>query len=127
MRPHKFKIEEISSETTGLPASAMEPGNNYTLKIPLGKRFLRPIPWDWVTFAALAGKNALALGLLLWYKAGLKMSATVRLTTGLLQEFSICRSTGYRGLKDLETVNLVSVKRGKGRCPVVTILQAPDA
>jgi hypothetical protein len=94
-----------------------------------GEQFLcGPIPCDWLARAARLPGKALAVGVALWFKAGLsKRNAMVRLTGKLMEQFGIGRYAQYRGLKALEAAGLVSVERRRGCAPMVTILDARDS
>ncbi len=70
--------------------------------------------------AALPGK-ALAIGLVLWFKAGVSSSHTVPASGSLLRRFGVGRGAARCGLLSLEIAGLIKVKRHAGRCPVVTI------
>lgn len=90
-----------------------------------GKRFIwGPIPWDWLTAAAELSCSCVLVGLVLWHLAGLRKSSRVKFEYGRAAELGVPRSTVYRALVALESDGLVAVDRGRGRCPVVTILDA---
>lgn len=93
-----------------------------------GERFLRgPISWPWLGRAARCPGQALAVGLALWYLAGMKKSKTVRLSTSMLRvDLGVQCDAVRRGLTALESAHLVSVERHVGRKPVVTILDMPE-
>jgi len=87
------------------------------------KKFLRgPIPLNWLSKAAALGGKALHEGLALWLLSGLRRSKTVQLSGWALIVFGVRRHAGYRALKRLQDVGLVSVDQRAGRRPVVTIL-----
>ena len=89
-----------------------------------GDEFLKgPVPLNWLCMAASLPGKTLAIGIAIWFKAGASKSRTVRLTGKLLSKFGVCRKAGYRGLRRLESAELVSVNRHAGRCPIVTILE----
>jgi hypothetical protein len=91
-----------------------------------GKKFLwGPVPWEWLTAAAAISCSAVLVGLVLWHLAGLRKSHTVRFEYGRAADFGLHRQTVYDALKRLSEAGLVQVDRGNGRCPVVTILDAP--
>ena len=90
-----------------------------------GDEFLKgPIPLNWLGAAASLPGKTLAVGIAIWFKAGASKNRTVRLTGKLLSKFGVRRKAGYRGLKRLESAELVSVNRHAGRSPIVTILEA---
>ena len=91
-----------------------------------GERFIKgPLPASWFTKAAKLPGRALNVALALWYLAGLAKRPQVKLTHSALNQFGVLSDAGRRGLASLESVGLVSVDRGPGRCPVVTILDGP--
>ena len=89
-----------------------------------GERFLKgPVPWDWLDRTALPGKT-LAVGLVLWHRAGMAGQRTVRL--------ALARAKGHLGLSEysaqhssggIERAGLVSARRAPGRSLEVTILE----
>jgi DNA-binding MarR family transcriptional regulator len=95
-----------------------------------GEEFLRgPIPLSWLCQASrLPGKTP-AVALALWFKAGTSKASnpTVKLTGALRRRFGVGRKAASRALDRLETEGLVSVDRHAGRCPRVTILEAPQS
>jgi hypothetical protein len=104
---------------TALNSSQSAPLQKETTK---SKLFLKgPIPLDWLVVAARQSGRALHVGMVLWFLKGVKRSRTVELTRSKLAWFGISRHAGYRGLAKLEEAGLVSVKRHRGRSPVVTI------
>jgi hypothetical protein len=82
-----------------------------------------PIPVNWLARAAIHRGKALAVGLAVWHCAGLKKRRDcLALCPKMLARFGIARQAGYRGLRALESANLVRVDRGRGRCPRVSIV-----
>jgi hypothetical protein len=93
--------------------------------IAKGERFLKgPVPWKWLSQAAVLRGRALHVGVALWHLAGMRKSATVSLSRRVLDELGVRRHSGYRALKSLEAVGLVGVSRRPGRLPRVTLLSA---
>lgn len=88
-----------------------------------GQKFLKgPIPMSWLNAAmALPGK-ALHVGVMAWFRAGLKRNKEVAVSLSRFREVGISRSSASRALSRLEKAGLVSVSRGRGRKPVVTLL-----
>ena len=88
--------------------------------------FLRgPIPLAWLARAHEAGGSALAVGLALWFVRGVSgQRGPVKVGSSVRRRFNLSRDqTGY-GLRALEAARLVDyVKRGRGRCAVVEILE----
>ena len=92
--------------------------------------FLRgPVPLAWLARAHAAGGSALAVGLALWFVRGVSGTrAPVKVSSSVRRRFELSRDqTGY-GLRALEAAGLARyVKKGRGRCPVVEILERPPA
>jgi len=87
--------------------------------------FLRgPIPMDWLASAHRAGKPALAVGLALWFTRGVSQSsAPVRLSSAIRRRLEISKTDSRRGVAALCGAGLARVvKGGRGRCPVVEIV-----
>jgi hypothetical protein len=119
---HKLDPERLRfSSSTALRCSNQALARNETTE---SRRFLKgPVPLDWLIIAARQSGKALHVGIVLWFLRGVKRSRTVELTRSKLAWFGISRHAGYRGVAKLEKAGLVSVKRHRGRSPVVTILQ----
>jgi hypothetical protein len=89
-----------------------------------GQEFLcGPVPLPWLRRAATLRGKALAVGIALWFKAGVTKRAEVRATGTLWEKIGIHRKSAYRGLSALETAGLITVVRHAGRAPIVTILE----
>lgn len=86
-----------------------------------------PIPGAWLARAASLDGKTLHLSLALWYLAGIKKSREFKLTRDALERFGVGRSAVARGLERLEAAGLVGADRGRGRLPVVTLLDVQEA
>lgn len=87
-----------------------------------GARFLKgPIPWDWLDRAGRLPGKALAVGLVLWHRAGMAGERTVRLNHSRAAGLGLGEHSSRRGLQELERAGLVSVHRELGRALEVTI------
>lgn len=85
-----------------------------------------PIPLPWLSAAAkLRGKAPLAVALALWFEAGRRRSNEVRLTTAIINRFSVSQKAKYTALAALENAGLVRVHRQPRKNPVVTIIDPP--
>ena len=82
-----------------------------------------PIPMTWLEGAASLPGKSLQVALLLWYVEGVENTRTVALSNQLTARFSVDRNAKYRALEWLELADLISVNRGLGRSPLVTIKQ----
>ena len=92
-----------------------------------GGKFIKgPIPVEWLQRANLLGGPCSALATALWFGWGISKGAPFRVTHGLLNQLGVNLRSGRRALSTLESAGLVSVKRGRGRCPVVTILELEE-
>lgn len=96
---------------------------SHTARAPTRKFIKGPIPPDWISRAnALPGKAG-AVGLALWFLAGVQKSQTVKLT-GEVEKIAGCgRKAVYAGLAVLgEAGLLVKVERRRGARAVVEII-----
>jgi hypothetical protein len=75
----------------------------------------------WLAAASELGGKALAVGLYVWFVAGMDDCLRVRLSTHKLQEFGMTRQSAYQALTALEQSQLISVERRPGSCPFVTL------
>lgn len=86
-----------------------------------------PIPGDWLSRAAALPGRALHVALAVQHGLRLNRSEKVKLTRRLLDCFGVNRKAAYRGLLALETAGLIAIEeRGRGRCPVVRILESAE-
>jgi len=93
-----------------------------------GEHFLKgPVPLNWLAQAARCGSKALHVAIILWYRAGLKRSPTVKIPRWTADKFGLRRHAKTRGLKALERAGLVRVKRQQGCSPEVTLLDYKDS
>lgn len=85
-----------------------------------------PIPLRWLRSAARIRGKSLAVGIALWYKAGLCKTKTVKATGRLWETFGIERKSLYPALRRLQKAGLISVEQHPGRNPLVTILYGDE-
>lgn len=119
----------IAPEAPAPLDAAPDPGRTRsTSRAPRGIRFapgtpfLRgPIPMGWWKRAAELPGKAVTLGLLLWFRAGVRDAMTIRLTHADLALLGVQRHAAYRALAALERAELVAVKRRPGCCHLVTL------
>lgn len=89
-----------------------------------GEKFLKgPVPWKWLSRAAIQPGRALHVAITIWFMAGIKNNRRMRLPSGILRDFSVSRYSEYRALNNLESAGLISVNRKRGRNPIITILE----
>lgn len=86
------------------------------------ERFIRRIPLDWALQATALPGQALAVGAMLWFRAGLSDCRTVRMPYRLLGQGGVSTHTARRALRALEAAGLVSVAKEPGKSPIVTLL-----
>lgn len=99
-----------------------KPGQRRRLR---AEPFLRgPIPLAWLAAAAQLRKPALPAGLGLWFVRGVsKKVGPVRVSAAVRKKVRQSAGQMLRGLRALEEAGLVRfVKDGRGRCPVVEIV-----
>jgi len=122
-------VPSAGSEIAGKPltderirAASAKPTN--TRRPMRGKKgmFMKgPIPIAWLGKASQLDGKCLAVGIVLWFIAGLKRRETIKLEHKWLLAFGVGRGATGRSLNKLESAGLVLVERHDGRCPVVTI------
>ena len=101
-------------------AGAPPPREKLRRRRPL---FLRgPVPLEWLQRAARLPGQSLAVGIVIWFLAGLNKAGTVRVTGQWVSSFGIDRHALYRALKWLEADGLVGVRRRAGSCPEVRLI-----
>src|SRR5215471_13540555 len=72
------------------------------------RHFIRgPIPMPWLEAASSLPGKTLAVGLLLWFMAGMRPGHPVRLSHSLLARFHVGRKAAYRALNALVKAGLV--------------------
>lgn len=87
-----------------------------------------PIPMAWICQAsALSSRAALAVGIMLWFRAGCQKRRT-DLTVGkaLRERFRLGRQAVYGGLAALEAAGLVTVVRLPGQTARISIQHAGE-
>jgi hypothetical protein len=82
-----------------------------------------PLPLAWLLIAAKLPGRSLHLAIVLWYAAGLSGSSSIHIGNTLCLRFGLDRNAKYRALRSLELAGVITVKRKRGRSPLVTILQ----
>lgn len=90
-------------------------------------RFLRgPIPLEWLMKASQLSGQALHVAIAIWFLTGVKNTNSVKLSNKLLSEFGVNRYSKRRALRQLTSADLISVEQGRGKSPVVTVLECSD-
>jgi hypothetical protein len=85
-----------------------------------------PLPGWWMERAAELPGASLHVALALWYLAGVGRTRKVKPTWTVWRRFGTSPDAARRGLAALERARLISVERGPGRCPLVTMLDASE-
>ena len=87
-----------------------------------------PVPLRWLIKAAGLGKCALMVGLVLWYRDGMRGQKTFRMGRGEIAKLlSVSQLTVLRGIRRLEEGNLIFVLREPGRKFLVTMNRKSSA
>ena len=106
---------------------ALKPKPSSRPRPKAGKRFLKgPIPWDWLCVALSLPGRAGAVGIAIWFWAGISRNRTVKLSYADLARMDVDRYAARRGLLALKKAGLVNVESQSGCAPVVTILDTPS-
>ena len=88
-----------------------------------GERYLAGrIPRGWIERACCLPGKALHVSIWLWHLARMKKRNPVSLNQSRMEHLGVKRHAAGRALRQLEEAGLVSVNRGQGRNPLVTIL-----
>lgn len=88
----------------------------------------RPISLEWIRQAGrLPGKAAVLVALAIWFRLGVEGSSSAVVSTRWSSHMGLSRKNSHRGLRLLEITGLVSVKRRRGKPPIVTILDIESA
>ena len=124
MQEQKYKDFDVDKYRYGRserPAHRASESKAPYRKLP--GEFLRgPVPLYWLRRAAELPGKTLAVGVILWFKAGVTKNNQVKASSGMFQKLGIHRKAVYRGINNLEIAGLVSVVRHIGRASIVTII-----
>jgi DNA-binding transcriptional ArsR family regulator len=115
-------VEEYGAVSAGELPPPPRPGQRRRLR---AEPFLRgPIPLAWLAKAAQLRKPAIPAGLSLWFVRGVSQrTGPIRVSAGIRKKVGLSAGQMLRGLRALEGAGLVRfVKEGRGRCPVVEIV-----
>ena len=120
-----YRTVELDLETFRangpLPAVAPTKARRRGAAVYLGGK---PPMW-WLQRAAARGRAALALGIALWFKHGLRagLVAPIRVDASTRKAMGLSHDQASRGVHALEAAGLVKVQRGgRGRCAEITIV-----
>ena len=115
----------FDTKLLAMPFKMPSKKSNYR-RPPKGGYLRGPVPIVWLHKASRLRGKALAVGIALWFKRGVTKSPTVKASGSLWEKFGIERRSAYRGLESLEQAGLITVIRGQGQVPIVTIMSDPD-
>jgi hypothetical protein len=118
MDPHPDQFRLPESMTAPIPPPSRPPRH-----WPQEPFLKGPIPWAWLARAGRLRGKALAVGLVLWRRAGVARKRTVRLYQARPEGLGLNEHSARRGLRALERAGLVEVRRRPGRGLDVTILE----
>lgn len=117
----EFRIPDcLSTAKSQAPPGQVRKGRGCKTTEP----FIRgPLPLNWFARASkLPRKNAILVGLVLYYLAGLRRdNVGLVLAAKRCEVFGLGRKAVQRGLKDLERADLVRVTRQPGKAPRVDV------
>jgi hypothetical protein len=94
---------------------------------PMHKPLYGPIPGDWWSQASRLPGKALQVAAACWIKGGWERSGTFEFPLASWGNLGLSRDSAGRGLVALERAELVSVERGRGRSPIVTVRERPSS
>ena len=125
-------MDTPNPELLALPKSTQNsPPRQARQKLPRhgpGEKFLKgPIPLNWLSRAAQLPGKSIHVALAIWYLAGLKKSASVKLGQSVLNDFGVDRHSKARALKQLASAKLISIQSAPGCAPVITVLAITEA
>ena len=125
--PHYPKVDPGRTAGTleAIPETLSDPSRARRADQALrrSRHFIRgPLPLPWFERAAGQPGKAVAVALLIWFKAGMAGPGPFPLSAVLLARFGVGRKAAYRALTALEAAGLIRADRRRGRLPRVTIL-----
>jgi hypothetical protein len=113
----KFKVPQVSGDLLHAIKKEKKLGKKSNCPFLKG-----PIPLHWLASAKKASPTTLYVGLYLWHLSGLAKKKTFKATNRTLPMWGLDRYAKYRGLKKLDKLGLIKVKRQNKNSPEVTIL-----
>ena len=114
-----------SIEDFGVVSASELPNQPRKLRGKRGAFLAGPIPMDWLAKAQELGGSALAAGICLWFIRRVSgHNGPIRSSKAVRRKMGLSAGQMLGGLRRLEAGSLVRfVKSGRGRCPVVEILE----
>jgi hypothetical protein len=114
-----FNLDDLRLPNDALRAYVQR---RHTLSWRQRGKFIRPLPWPWISAAAQLPGAALRVALLVGWQAGVqRRSRDLTIPTETLREFRVDRRAYYKTLRVLETAGLIAVVRQPGRKARITI------
>jgi hypothetical protein len=81
-----------------------------------GERFLKgPVPWAWLDRAGRLPGKTLAVGLVIWHRAGMSPTGKVRLCQTRVSDLGLTETSIRRAIANLEADGLIEVWRKPGQ------------
>lgn len=117
-----LNLEDYGATSNHELPPSLKPDHRRKLQV---EPFLRgPIPLEWLAHAAQLRKPAMPAGLCLWFVRGVsKNTGPLRVSAAVRKKMRLSAGQMLRGLRALAGAGLVRfVKEGRGRCPVVEIV-----
>jgi hypothetical protein len=116
-------IESFRYKETNGPIASTKPSRTVHKKVRLlGGSFVAAIPLPWIQRAAQLPGKTLNLALAIRYQYGLHKEAPFSLSYKTTHNFGIGRRSVYGALATLESAGLITVQRGTGKSPIITVL-----
>jgi len=82
----------------------------------------RRTSWSWLCTASRQKGKALQVSLAILFLSGVTKSNKIKLSNHFLKALGVDRYAKYRALRTLEAAGLITVERGSGRSPQITLL-----
>jgi len=123
--------EEVSYVVDGRTGEAFSP-TEYAQRSAdqtaanMSQRFVKgPIPLPWLIGALTQTPSAVKCALALFYQRGLSRSDSFKIEPARFRELGVDDTSRRRGLKELEGIGLIRLRRETSKSPVVCILPYP--
>lgn len=116
-------IEKFRFNETGASVVPTKPSRTIHKKVRLlGGSFVAAIPLPWIQRAAQLSGKTLNLALAIRYQHGLHKEAPFSLSYKTAHDFGIRRRSVYGALTTLESAGLITVQRGAGKSPIISVV-----
>lgn len=87
------------------------------------RRFVRPIPFEWVYRCNRLGGKTTQVAIALWFLVGVKQSMYFKLTKEAVDLAACSRSALEHGLVQLEKAGLIETERRRGARPQIRMIE----